>query len=67
MGQRTREEVANTLHVDLHVRHLDEVLEIGRRRHDGREDVFRDARDDALEVGVVDAGALRAKPECQTC
>ena len=63
--RRTGEQVTDALHVDLHVRHLDEVLEVGRRRHDGREDLLGDARNDALQLRVVDAWALRARREGQ--
>jgi hypothetical protein len=56
--RRTSKQVTNALHVDLHVRNLDEVLEVGGGGHDGSEDLLRQTGDDTLHLEVVDVGAL---------
>jgi hypothetical protein len=55
---RTCKEVADALHVDLHVGDLDHVLDVGRALDDLVKDLLGDARGDALELVVVDVGAL---------
>lgn len=58
---RRGEQVADPFHVDFHVADLDRVLDVGVRRGDTREYLLRDARDETLELGVLDIGAHHRK------
>jgi hypothetical protein len=58
---RTGEEIADALEVDLHVRHLHEILEVGLGLDDRLEYLLCDSRDNTLELLRVNVCTLRRR------
>ena len=54
----TRKEVANPFKIDLHIRHLDDILEVGVGLDDRLEDLFGDTGNETFEFRRVDVRAL---------
>lgn len=54
----TRKEVANPFKIDLHIRHLDDILEVGVGLDDRLEDLFGDTGNKTFQFWRVDVRAL---------
>lgn len=57
----TDEQISNPFHVNFHVGRFHEVFDIGRARHDALENLFRDSRNDTLQLVIVDIRTLKER------
>jgi regulator of sigma D len=57
-SRHTRKQISYSLEINLHIRNLDEVFKMRFRLDNVLEDVLRNARNDTLQLSIIDVCTL---------